>query len=98
MASSAPDDRNMFSRPRLIAIIFGLALLVLGLWYFLAGRRHYAVLYEGLRAPQAAAVVAALEADDVSYRLAQGGRQILVPAEEADALRLQLSGDELPIA
>jgi flagellar M-ring protein FliF len=88
----------MFSRRRLIAIIFGVALLVLGLWYFLAGRRHYAVLYEDLRAPQAAAVVAALEADDVSYRLALGGRQILVPTEEADALRLRLSGGELPIA
>lgn len=93
-----PPDSAPISRPRLLAIVFGAAAIVLALWYFLAVRRDYAVLYEDLRAPQAAAVVTALETDGVPYRLAHGGRQILVPADEADALRLRLSGAELPVA
>lgn len=97
MTTPAPDNASI-SRPRVLAIVFGVAAVVLALWYFLAVRRDYTILYEDLRAPQAAAVVAALEAEGVAYRLAHGGRQILVPAGEADALRLRLSGAELPVA
>ncbi len=85
--------------PMRLAALGGLAAGVLALLAFLALRGAsppMALLYGELEARDAGAVVAALERGRVPFRLAGGGTQILVPAEEVPRLRLMLARDGLP--
>ena len=72
---------------------------VLGLMIFLvlrAGTPPMGLLYGDLETRDAGAVVAALERQRVPYRLAAGGTQVLVPAQEVPRLRLALAREGLP--
>lgn len=83
---------------RLLAL-GGVGLAVLGLLVALvirAGQPAMAPLYGELEQRDAAAVVAALERARVPHRLAAGGAQVLVPAEEVPRLRLMLAREGLP--
>ncbi|WP_135468522.1 flagellar basal-body MS-ring/collar protein FliF [Crenalkalicoccus roseus] len=85
--------------PRRLAALGGVGLAVLGLLALLAlraGQVPMAPLYGELEARDAAAVVAALERARVPHRLAAGGSQVLVPAEEVPRLRLMLAREGLP--
>jgi flagellar M-ring protein FliF len=88
--SSAFDRRQL--RLALLALIAFCGLLAGGYFFFL--RTEYAVLFNGLRASDAAAVVAELDSKGVSYRLRDGGATILVPEGEADSVRLAVTGSE----
>jgi flagellar M-ring protein FliF len=97
MASLLDHFRNASPRRQAavaLAIAAGLALAFAGL-YFAFLRRPYEVLYADLEAADAASIVAELDKESVSYRLADGGRSILVPQDRADATRLALAGSEL---
>ncbi|UPY37498.1 flagellar basal-body MS-ring/collar protein FliF [Sediminicoccus sp. KRV36] len=77
----------------------GTAIGVLGLIIFLvmrAGTPAMGLLYGELESRDAGAVVAALERQRVPYRLAAGGMQVLVPAEDVPRLRLSLAREGLP--
>jgi len=77
----------------------GVGLGVLGLIVFLvvrAGTPPMGLLYGDLETRDAGAVVAALERQRVPYRLAAGGSQVLVPAEDVPRLRLALAREGLP--
>jgi flagellar M-ring protein FliF len=77
----------------------GVALTLVGLFAFLAVRANtpaMSLLYGELDTRDAGAVVAALDRQRVSYRLAGGGSQILVPAEDVPRLRLALAREGLP--
>jgi flagellar M-ring protein FliF len=78
-----------------IAIFVALSLL-LGAGYFLFLRGDYIVLYSDLRPNDASALVTELDRRGVTYRLGEGGTSILVPAGEADRLRVGLAGANLP--
>jgi flagellar M-ring protein FliF len=85
-------------RVQLIALA-GVGLGVLGLIGFLvlrAGTPPMGLLYGDLETRDAGAVVAALERQRVPYRLAAGGTQVLVPAEDVPRLRLALAREGLP--
>jgi len=85
-------------RRRLLALA-GVGVTVLGLLAFLilrATETPMAPLYGELEQRDAAAVVAALDRARVPYRLAAGGTQIMVPAEEVPRLRLMLAREGLP--
>lgn len=85
-------------RIQLIALA-GVAIGVLGLIGFLvlrAGTPAMGLLYGDLETRDAGAVVAALERQRVPYRLAAGGTQVLVPAEDVPRLRLALAREGLP--
>ena len=85
-------------RVQLIALA-GVGLGVLGLIGFLvlrAGTPPMSLLYGDLETRDAGAVVAALERQRVPYRLAAGGTQVLVPAEDVPRLRLALAREGLP--
>jgi flagellar M-ring protein FliF len=85
-------------RVQLIALA-GVGLGVLGLIVFLvlrAGTPPMGLLYGDLETRDAGAVVAALERQRVPYRLAAGGTQVLVPAEDVPRLRLALAREGLP--
>ncbi len=83
------------SRPvQLSIIIVGIALvvaLVMIAGYF--SRPSMEVLFRGLDARQAREVAEKLEEMGMTYELAEDGTAILVPREERDRLRLQLSPD-----
>lgn len=79
---------------RLILIVFAVLSGLLALAYFAYLRTDYIVLYNGLRAADASAVVAQLDAKGVDYRLRDGGTTILVPEDAADSVRLQVAGSE----
>lgn len=85
-------------RIQLIALA-SVGLGVLGLIVFLvlrAGTPPMGLLYGDLETRDAGAVVAALERQRVPYRLAAGGTQVLVPAEDVPRLRLALAREGLP--
>ena len=82
-----------------LAAMGGVAVALLGLLAFLAVRANtpaMALLYGELDTRDAGAVVAALDRQRVTYRLAGGGSQILVPAEDVPRLRLSLAREGLP--
>jgi flagellar M-ring protein FliF len=81
---------------RLFIIVLAALLLALGVGYFMFVRQDYVLLYSDLRPPEAASLVTELDRRGVSYRLGQGGSSILVPAGDADRLRVGLAGTELP--
>lgn len=58
---------------------------------------NFRALYRDLEPADAASIVAELGERGVTYRLAEGGRTISVPAREADAVRLALIGSEAPL-
>jgi flagellar M-ring protein FliF len=85
-------------RVQLLALA-GIGIGVLGLIGFLvlrAGTPPMGLLYGDLETRDAAAVVAALERQRVPYRLASGGTQVLVPAQDVPRLRLALAREGLP--
>jgi flagellar M-ring protein FliF len=82
-----------------LAALAGLAVVLLaGLGFLVlrAGTPPMAMLYGDLEARDAGAVVAALERQRVPYRLAAGGTQVFVPAEDVPRLRLMLARENLP--
>ena len=85
-------------RVQLLALL-GVGLAVLGIIAFLvlrAGTPPMGLLYGDLETRDAGAVVAALERQRVPYRLAAGGTQVLVPAQDVPRLRLSLAREGLP--
>lgn len=82
-----------------LGALAGVGLGVLGLlaWLVLrAGTPPMGLLYGELETRDASAVVAALERQRVTYRLAANGTQVLVPAEDVPRLRLALAREGLP--
>lgn len=71
-----------------------LGLLVGSTWYL--NQTEYRVLFSDLSAESASQVVDRLQADDVAFQLADGGRTVLVPAGSIDALRLRFAADGMP--
>jgi flagellar M-ring protein FliF len=74
------------------------AVLVVGGFLFTswASRPSYTPLYTDLDPTDAAAVTEALDGDGTSYRLADGGRTVLVPRNRLYDVRLDLSAQGLP--
>jgi flagellar M-ring protein FliF len=92
------EQLRALGRLRLLALAgVGVGLLaLLGFLALRAGTPAMALLYGDLEARDAGAVVAALERQRVPYRLAAGGTQVLVPAEDVPRLRLALAREGLP--
>ena len=68
---------------------------VVGVGYW-ASQPDYRVLYSELSAEDAGAITAKLQAQNVSFRLAANGSTIMVPVEQVQQLRLDLSVEGLP--
>ena len=82
-----------------VLALAGVGIGVLGLIAFLvlrAGTPPMGLLYGDLETRDAGSVVAALERQRVPYRLAAGGSQVLVPAQDVPRLRLSLAREGLP--
>jgi flagellar M-ring protein FliF len=82
---------------RLVVVGAGAGSLVLVLasaWW--VQRPVYRPLFTNLGADDAAAITNALAAERVAYRIEDGGRAVLVPADRLHALRLTLASRGLP--
>ena len=60
---------------------------------FLVNKTEYKVLYSNLYQEDAAHVVEILKKQKVDYKLANGGKTILVPAEQVYSLRLSIASE-----
>src|SRR5437879_2881632 len=61
------------------------------LWW--AAQPEYRVLYTGLSAEEAGAITAKLQTKGVSFKLAAGGSTILVPADQAMQVHIDMTAD-----
>jgi len=74
------------------ALVFaGVAGVLLAVYFFVL-RAGYDVLFDDMTAAEAALVVSELEAMDVPFRVADGGRRVEVSARKADEVRLKIAG------
>lgn len=80
----------------LVGGIAGGAVILLFLIIFVFNEQEYATLYANMNEEDASAVVSALNQRDVPYQLEDGGKTVLVPADEVYDLRLQLASDGVP--
>jgi len=92
-----PTLRQMRSNPR-APLIVAVALLIavvaaLVLW---SRAPDYKVLYSNLSDRDGGAIITALQAANVPYRLTEGGGAILVPSDEVAEMRLRLASQGLP--
>jgi flagellar M-ring protein FliF len=71
--------------------------LVLAVAWFAFLRTPYQMLFSGLRASDAAAIVADLDKRKIPYRLSHGGTAIEVPADIVDTTRLAVMTSDLPL-
>ncbi|RVT90665.1 flagellar M-ring protein FliF [Rhodovarius crocodyli] len=92
------DNLMALGRLRLAAIAGVAAALLIGIGFLTmrASTPPMALLYGELDARDGGAVIAALDRQRVPYRVAAGGSQIMVPADDVARLRLMLARDGLP--
>ncbi len=84
-------------RQQTTLLVLGFAIVagLIGMAWWIS-KPLYAVLYAGLSAEDAAAVVEQLREQSISYRLKAGGGTVEVPQEKLYELRLELAGKGLP--
>lgn len=80
-------------------VLAGVLLLgcLAALAFYTLVRPVYQPAFSNLQPSDAAMIVAELEKRKLPYRLEDGGRVILLPAERADAIRLEIMGSDLPL-
>lgn len=78
-------------------LLAGLVIVALfaGYWFFI--RQGYVEILGGIEPSDAVDVVKVLETRKIPYELADEGRTILVPSNQADKARIELVGSELPM-
>lgn len=97
MVNTISPDMNLKRQLRILAIVFGVLISILIICYVAFLRFNYAVLYKDLTMSDASTIVAELEAKEIKYRLRNGGKDILVPAIEADSVRLGVLDANAPV-
>ncbi|HTY02187.1 MAG TPA: flagellar basal-body MS-ring/collar protein FliF [Rhodocyclaceae bacterium] len=78
----------------LAAIAFAIALLVGGLLW--AMEPPFGILFANLSEKDGGQIIAALEQQNIPYRVSEGGTAILVPASQVPNVRLHLASQGLP--
>jgi flagellar M-ring protein FliF len=92
------DTFGSFTPGQKAVTIAAILALAIGGYFFAtwASKPSYAMLFNNLSSKDAAAVVESLQATGAPYELANGGQTILVPKDQVNNLRIQLSGEGLP--
>ena len=92
------DGFKSFSPGQKAVTIFAVIALVIGGYFFAtwASKPSYSILFNNLSTKDASAIVQALQKSGSAYELANDGQTILVPKDQVNDLRLQLSGEGLP--
>ncbi len=63
-----------------------------------SARPQYVQLYAGLTAEDSAAIQSYLRENNIAYQLQDGGRTLLVPADERSRVRVDLAAQDLPVS
>lgn len=87
------------SAQQIMAVLLAAAVmggLLAAIWFYFL-RTAYEPLFTGLRATDAATIIAELDRREVPYQLGNGGTSVLVPAVQADATRLTIMSEDLPL-
>lgn len=90
---NAPPARQLMA----IAILGALLAAILAAGWFFFIRTSYEILYRDVAQTDASTIVAELDRTHVPYRLADGGRTIMVPSNAVDSTRLHVAGQDLPL-
>jgi flagellar M-ring protein FliF len=86
----SPGRRTLIGSAGVLALVAAIAV------GYYSARGDYRVLYAGLPAEEAGTVTAKLQSLGVSYRLANSGTTVLVPADQVQQARISLAADGLP--
>ncbi len=78
--------------------ILGVVAVVLAGMTFMkwASKPNYSPLYTGLSSADAGSVTAALDAQHIAYKIEGGGGTIMVPTQDVDKTRIDLSSKNIP--
>jgi flagellar M-ring protein FliF len=80
-----------------VTIVAVLALAIGGYFFATwAAKPAYAPLFNNLSGKDAAAITESLDKTGAPYELTNGGATVLVPQDQVNALRIQMSGEGLP--
>src|SRR3954466_8259880 len=92
------DTFRSFTPGQQAVTIAAVIALVVGGYFFArwASTPTYSILFNNLSTKDASAIVDSLQKSGSSYQLANNGQTILVPQDQVNTLRLQLSGEGLP--
>ncbi len=92
------DTFKSFTPGQKAVTIFAVFAIIVGGYFFAtwAAKPSYSILFNNLSTKDASAIVESLQKSNTSYELANDGQTILVPRDQVNALRLQLSGEGLP--
>lgn len=103
-ASAVQDIRLQFqnffgtlSIGKRVTLVSVLAVIVLGMvtLIVIANRQSYAPVYSNMSPEDAALVAETLQENQIPYKLAPGGRTIMVPSELVDQARLDLAREKV---
>ncbi|GAA2504614.1 flagellar basal-body MS-ring/collar protein FliF [Winogradskya humida] len=92
------DTFKSFTPGQKAVTVAALLALLIGGYFFAtwASKPSYSPLFSNLSTKDASAIVESLDKSGTAYELANGGSTILVPQDQVNNLRLQLSGEGLP--
>jgi flagellar M-ring protein FliF len=92
------DGFKAFTPGQKAVTIFAVVALIIGGYFFAtwASKPSYSILFNNLSTKDASAIVDSLQKSGSSYELANNGQTVLVPQDQVNDLRLQLSGEGLP--
>ncbi|MEV6297984.1 flagellar basal-body MS-ring/collar protein FliF [Actinoplanes sp. NPDC051861] len=92
------DTFRSFTPGQKAVTIFAVVAILVGGYFFAtwAAKPSYQILFNNLSTKDASAIVESLQKSGTSYELANDGQTILVPRDQVNNLRLQLSGEGLP--
>ncbi|WP_203796705.1 flagellar basal-body MS-ring/collar protein FliF [Actinoplanes couchii] len=92
------DTFRSFTPGQKAVTVFAVLALAVGGYFFAvwASKPSYQILFNNLSTKDASAIVESLQKAGTSYELANEGATILVPRDQVNQLRLQLSGEGLP--
>ncbi|MEU4559941.1 flagellar basal-body MS-ring/collar protein FliF [Actinoplanes sp. NPDC023936] len=92
------DTFKSFTPGQKAVTIFAVLALIVGGYFFAtwAAKPSYQILFNNLSTKDASAIVESLQKSGVSYELANDGTTVMVPRDQVNQLRLQLSGEGLP--
>ncbi|GAA0418576.1 flagellar M-ring protein [Actinoplanes capillaceus] len=92
------DTFKSFTPGQKAVTIFAVLAILVGGYFFAtwAAKPSYQTLFNNLSTKDASAIVESLEKSGVSYELANDGQTIMVPKDQVNELRLQLSSEGLP--
>ncbi|HTZ00572.1 MAG TPA: flagellar basal body M-ring protein FliF, partial [Rhodocyclaceae bacterium] len=93
-----PDAFNRLSTPQKVGTVLAVAALaaVLVAAFLWAREPSYGVLFSNLEEKDGGQVVAALQQQNIPYRISDSGNAILVPASQVHDVRLRLASQGLP--